>query len=673
MDYSRMYTRIELNYNPSGYSFRDRLFVLDSVSNWNDTVPSIPDFDSAENQLLEIVEEHSNAAGIPYRHCNAYDNKHTQRHTTIEDIADIADSIQGIVKQTHLYFGTSQFRFAGTPYADTALEAYTAMAYMLASEISAAQYFAFADLDIGNYDVQTLRKTVTFEDMKKALVSDPAHIPFLEEDVAWCQYHYRFNSGNPIQQDEDYKSAYMHILTMYVLTRLEIRYLMQRLPIPQQKLLFNDMLATQDFVEAVFDAVDVTTLPSDPVERFSQYLELLDTNKMLLKQQYSDSILTEFPEKPNEFVALVQHASYTSVQYIRYTQIAILYKFCKAKNWLDMDMSPSENIIDTASNSPLVTEISGDTGDPSTNNSPIDLFNKQVSTAISTKASPYERKRATRSEELERMCGDFTDGDYTFHVKPKYSLDEIAKNQYMQIAEQRRLLCTNLSRRIKEIKVYNSGGKNPGQSTGKLDRKALWKHKTTSKLFYNNTYKVKECDPAFGIILDASGSMSGKGINDGRITLVILHEVLKDLRINHSIIAHNASKRHEPTIYRYYGFKEDPDYSVKKNYGIMNINAGGCNCDSGVLKYMEDRLMRTGNRDKICLIFSDGEPTECSDAELVDQIHAMERHGIKVIGIGINFANITRFYTDNANGKSLKEMLDIVSDILKRYVLDKKE
>lgn len=673
MDYSRMYTRIKFKYNPSGYSFRDRLFVFDSVADWNNAVPRIPDFDSAENQLLEIVEEHSNDAGIPYRRCNAYDNKHTQRHNTIEDIADIADSIPGIVKQTHLYFGTSQFRFAGTSYANTALEAYTAMAYMLASEISAAQYFALADLDIGNYDVQTLRKTVTFEDMKKALVSDPAHIPFLEEDVAWCQYRYRFNSSNPIQQDEDYKSAYMHILTMYVLTRLEIRYLMQKLPNTQQNLLFDDMLSVRDSVEVIFDAVDVTTLPSDPVERFSRYLELLDSNKMVLKQQYNDSLLTEFPKKTNEFAALVQHASYISVQYIRYTQIAILYKFCKSKGWLDRDMSPSENVIDTASNSPLVTEISNETGDSSTNNSPIDLFNKQVSTAINTKASPYERKRVTRSEELERMCGDFTDGDYTFHVKPKYSLDETAKNQYMQIAEQRRCLCTNLSRRIKEIKVYNSGGKNPGQSTGKLDRKALWKHKTTSKIFYNNTYKVKECDPAFGIILDASGSMSGKGINDGKITLVILHEVLKDLRINHSIIAHNASRRHEPTIYRYYGFKEDPDYNVKKNYGIMNINAGGCNCDSGVLKYMEDRLMRTNNRDKICLIFSDGEPTECSDAELTDQIHAMERHGIKVIGIGIDFANIARFYTDNANGRSLKEMLNIVSDILKRYVLDKKE
>lgn len=672
MDYSRMYTRIKLSYNPSGYSFRDRLFVFDSVEDWNNAVPQIPAFEDVEQQLMKILEKHNNDAGIPYRYCNAYDNKHTQCHNGVEDLDTIAYKVQGIVKQTHLYFCTEAFKFAGTPYASTALEAYTTMAYMLASEISAAQYFAFADLEIGNYDVQTLRKTVTFEKMKKALTSDPANIPFLEEDVAWCQYAYYFNPNKFIHLDEDYESAYMHILTMYALTRLEIRYLMQKLPNTQQKLLFNDMLATQDSVEAVFDTVDVTMLPSDPVERFSKYLELLDTNKTLLKQQYNDLAAAKLPKKTDEFVALVQHASYVSVQYIRYTQIAILYKFCKSKGWLNMDMSQCAGIIDTASNSPLVTEISNETGNTSIN-TPIDLFGKQESTDICTKASPYERKRVTRSEELERMCGDFTDGDYTFHVKPKYSLDEIAKSQYMKIAEQRRCLCTNLSRRIKEIKVYNSGGKNSGQSTGKLDRKALWKHKTTSKIFYNNTYKVKECDPAFGIILDASGSMSGKGITDGRITLVILHEVLKDLRINHSIVAHNASRRHEPTIYRYYGFKEDPDYNVKKNYGIMNINAGGCNCDSGVLKYMEDRLMRTGNRDKICLIFSDGEPTECSDAELTDQIHAMERHGIKVIGIGINFANISRFYTDNANGKSLKEMLDIVSDILKRYVLDKKE
>lgn len=88
---------------------------------------------------------------------------------------------------------------------------------------------------------------------------------------------------------------------------------------------------------------------------------------------------------------------------------------------------------------------------------------------------------------------------------------------------------------------------------------------------------------------------------------------------------------------------------------------------------MEKALLRTKNRDKICLIFSDGAPTECSGADLVAQVKHMEHVGIKVIGIGINFSSISKYYTDYANGKNLKEMLDIVANILKEYVIAKKD
>ena len=79
------------------------------------------------------------------------------------------------------------------------------------------------------------------------------------------------------------------------------------------------------------------------------------------------------------------------------------------------------------------------------------------------------------------------------------------------------------------------------------------------------------------------------------------------------------------------------------------------------------------NKDKICLIFSDGAPTECTGSELREQVRSMEREGIHVIGIGINFNSIKDYYSDYANGKNLKEMLDIVVNILTRYVLEKKD
>jgi nitric oxide reductase activation protein len=86
---------------------------------------------------------------------------------------------------------------------------------------------------------------------------------------------------------------------------------------------------------------------------------------------------------------------------------------------------------------------------------------------------------------------------------------------------------------------------------------------------------------------------------------------------------------------------------------------------------MHHCMRRVQNRDKIMLIFSDGEPTECTDNELIQTVRDIEADGIKVIGIGINFPNIARYYRDCANGKNLKDMLSIVSRILQEYILKK--
>jgi nitric oxide reductase activation protein len=278
------------------------------------------------------------------------------------------------------------------------------------------------------------------------------------------------------------------------------------------------------------------------------------------------------------------------------------------------------------------------------------------------------------SQALDGMIDNFRTEKYGFTVKDVYSDDDSLKSRYEAITSKIKLVNSQLIKQIRDIKTYNVGGKYAGLSAGKLDRKNLHKYKTDKNIFYQNTYKQKECDLAFGIILDASGSMSGRGIEDGKVTMIVLHETLKALGINHSIIDHTCyGKRYTSDLRRYQCFREDKGYRLRKNYALAGITAESGNCDSGALWFMEKALLRTKNRDKICLIFSDGAPTECSGADLVAQVKHMEHMGIKVIGIGINFSSISKYYTDYANGKNLKEMLDIVADILKEYVIAKKD
>ena len=276
-------------------------------------------------------------------------------------------------------------------------------------------------------------------------------------------------------------------------------------------------------------------------------------------------------------------------------------------------------------------------------------------------------------EALDKVKASFKSGKYRFDVKDITVDDDACRKKYNAIAKKVDLINKLLIKRIRDIKTYNVGGKNPGASSGRLDRKAMYRYKYDSNIFYNNTYKTLESDLAFGIILDESGSMSGSGIENGRITMIVLHETLKALGINHSIIGHTSEGKYHSEISRYQAFQEDKTYNVCKNYGIVKTEAKEGNCDSGALYYMEKALDRVRNKDKICLIFSDGAPTECTGTELKEQVRHMEKKGIKVIGIGINFASIAKYYTDYANGRNLTDMLNIVSKILEEYVLKKKD
>jgi hypothetical protein len=259
-----------------------------------------------------------------------------------------------------------------------------------------------------------------------------------------------------------------------------------------------------------------------------------------------------------------------------------------------------------------------------------------------------------------------------YDVKVEDAQNNIAlKPAYDSIALKVDLLSKQLSKQIRDIKVYNTGGKNSGKLTGRIDRHIMHRYKTDPKIFYDNTYKIKEMDLAFGIILDQSGSMRGDGIDNGRITLILMHEVLRSLRINHSIIGHSSIGTHNVNIESYYRFNEDSKHTLDRPIAIANARAHNGNCDSGALNYMEQCISRVRNKDKIVIIFSDGQPTECSEKELKEQVANMEKHGIHVIGVGIDFPEIAEYYPDNANGKNLKGMLDIVVSILKRYVLEK--
>jgi hypothetical protein len=373
--------------------------------------------------------------------------------------------------------------------------------------------------------------------------------------------------------------------------------------------------------------------------------------------------------------SLVGFAQTFSNTWVRVNNCKILYEYAATNGLLenpkdydaeDFDTGIADMIACTGTD-PMATTASVEKESP-------DLMELSTGHPVPKHGTPGATSYVPPTyEALDKTKAKFVDGKYTFDTEDRVDFSEDAKKRYETIANKVRLVNRLLTQRLREIKTYNTGGKHSGLPSGRLDRKAVYRYHYDPNIFYNNTYKQLESDLAFGIVLDISGSMCGKGIENGRITMIVLHETLKALGINHSIIGHTSHGPYKCTIERYQAFREDKTYHTRKNYAIANLSAQSGNCDSASLYYMEHALMRTKNKDKICLIFSDGQPTECTGTDLREQVAHMERNGIKVIGIGINFPEIAEYYKDYANGKNLTDMLTIVTNILKEYILKKKE
>lgn len=382
----------------------------------------------------------------------------------------------------------------------------------------------------------------------------------------------------------------------------------------------------------------------------------------------------EYYEFPELFAMIIQDMHTYAFQQCRIKHAIFIYQKAKATGLLDKDSF--KNSI-----------LKGDNVDYGIfgGEEPLEeLLNLQSLTTDDTESSIEDmlegekavtdvaKEKGPQLNTMDALKKDLYDSMYDYDIE--YVKNDIShKDAYYKIAKNISMITHNLAKQIKEIRTYNTGGKQNGLLVGKLDKKNLHRYKTDPHIFYNNNYKVKEMDLAFGCILDESGSMYGEKIKNGRIVMIMLHEVLTSLGINHSIIGHSGHDMYQSTIYKYYQFKEEPYFSLEKPYNLVTASARSCNCDSGALYYMQKVMKRVQNKDKIVIIFSDGQPTECTDLDLTNQVKAMEKDGIHVIGVGINFESIKDYYPDNANGKNLKEMVDIVVSILKRYVLEKKE
>ena len=707
----KLYTRVKLMTDPTSYTFRDRLISHHLPSEVCLLGNHNIDYDAEESLVTVICKanpslekssygEYAGAPATDADFLGALNDEMLDEDTVVP-----SDRAWLFIRTDNLEFCESLFKLTYSDWESPKsklFESFVTMAYRLSSAKSIASDLAW--LNTAMYRTHTYESLHELKFLKEALriKCGPFYVKCDVSPIDVTASMPRQTHGiykiedNPCAGfkciDAEAVSANKMLIEARVRNTvfygLEIVYQYNKIPDTLKGPLWKECFQSES------NALTALIYKSDAYQNVTPACELSDVPEERFHQicEYVDSIqpaITALVEKACKIESFSDTVSYMmgglvsfcadmSVKHIRTLQCAILYNYCVTNDLLkDVNTSKVADLF-----SALGSGSDSDDFGSDSEGSEDDTRDRRTSMMDLHKHSAHGRPTGRGGshesspifQALDGMVGNFRSSKYEFSVKEVFSSEEAHKEKYTKIASSIKLVNTQLIKQIREIKVYNSGGKDPGKSVGKLDRKALCRYKTDKNIFYQNTYKQQELDPAFGIMLDASGSMSGQGIKDGRITMIVLHETLKALGINHSIMDHTCYKgQYHSDIRVYQKFREDKGYRIRKNYALAGITAESGNCDSGALYFMEKALLRTRNRDKICLIFSDGAPTECTGTDLVEQVRHMEKNGIVVIGIGVNFSNISKYYTNYANGKNLKEMLDIVASILKDYVITKKE
>lgn len=673
-----LYNRNKIKFNPSSYTLKENLILnkdLDSLSEEHI-------FTFAHGAEEHLVKNICNSGYVFKANITSkipINSFFTTKHVGLAEFAAI--------KEYNLSIALDYLRDyckidASTLKGSLVMDAIVRMLIALDSDESCAKEMFWAITQLSNVSYSDLH---SFNPLKKALETKAQELPVL------CSY-------TPIQltcnciPDAVYRTddttGDVRIATLYKAYYYTLEFLWAYLRLNDQNLQHALVWAIEnaggaDFVSnGLYYIVNgELDIPGEimamvgienPADRFAAYQEYMVKEDLnVLKWAMAESQMPEYKTMNPITAMLISYAESCAVTHYRVNTIRILYTYCKENGLLsneqEYDATPLEGIAG------MLTAAMSEAED-SQNKNLMDLDKGSKAPMPSAPSSSRYQGNDAIFEALDRLQADFKSDRYEFHVRDVRVTDASSKPAYDTICSKVSLLNKALINRIKAIKTYNVGGKNPGMPSGKLDRKAMYRYKYDPNIFYDNSYKVLESDLAFGIILDISGSMHGSGITNGKTTMIVLHETLKALGINHSIIGHTARNGdYTCDIERYQAFREDKTYTVCKNYALVELQAQDENCDSGALYYMEKALERVKNKDKIVLIFSDGYPTACTGVDLIAQVKKMEKKGIKVIGIGIDFPSISQYYTDYANGRNLKDMLNIVSNILQEYILKKKD
>jgi hypothetical protein len=204
--------------------------------------------------------------------------------------------------------------------------------------------------------------------------------------------------------------------------------------------------------------------------------------------------------------------------------------------------------------------------------------------------------------------------------------------------------------------------------SGQLDEDELHSIGHNKELFWDEE-DTQGYSMDFGILIDESGSMSGRKIKEAQIAaMAIALAFQNNPYINLYVYGHTANQRTSApvTMYRYY----DPLERNCTNLNTMfSVKARSNNADGYAIAHMGDILAKGKSKTKVLVVASDGYPNaynydgDPAISHTADMVRRLEMSGVYVVQIAVeNFSSSKMFsnfipYDKKALGQNLKKVL----------------
>ena len=236
-----------------------------------------------------------------------------------------------------------------------------------------------------------------------------------------------------------------------------------------------------------------------------------------------------------------------------------------------------------------------------------------------------------------------------------------------------------------------------GRTSGKLNTSGLSRLVVGDDRVFRQRVITKSKEVAVSLLIDCSGSMSGREIRLAIMAAWSLSEVMDRLNISSEVIGftteyfpYNATEslkkdNRDGDLYSRFRPLYMPIFKTfidrfgivqKKRLAVYHAGLGhmSCNIDGECLRIAADRLMNRPESGKTIIVLSDGYPAGDGNSQklrshLKSTALDIEREGINVVGIGIGTDAPARFYRKHVKLDNIDDLPSTVLSKLREAIL----